>query len=69
MDLWRGDVSGEVTQVAQVDLWRLLVLPFFVQRLQQNLAVFPLGKEACSGDETKRKEDRMPMSIAALAKS
>ena len=27
----RGDVSGEVTQVAQVDLWRLLVLPFFVQ--------------------------------------
>ena len=39
------------------------------QRLQQNLAVFPLGKEALSGDETKRKEDRMPMSIAALAKS
>ena len=27
----RGDVSGEVTQVAQVDLWRLFVLPFFVQ--------------------------------------
>ena len=39
------------------------------QRLQQNLAVFPLGKEALSGDETKRKEDRRPMSIAALGES
>ena len=27
------------------------------------------GKEAFSGDETKRKEDRMPMSIAALGES
>ena len=27
------------------------------------------GKEAFSGDETKRKEDRMPMSSAALEES